>query len=114
MRSTRKPKLTGLLAGIAMSTVATLALAQPAEADVSADDVVDALARAGLPVDLGEDPWGEPEITSSVGGTNFDVLFFDCDGDVCDTVTFAVVYVTSDVSMKQMNDWNIKSLHGRL
>ena len=61
--------------------VSILALTKPAVADgVSADAVVDALAREGLPVDLGEDLFGDPEIASGIGDTRFDVLFFDCDG----------------------------------
>ncbi len=103
-----------LMAGIAF---ASLMLGSPtALADddgVDADDVVAALAREGFPVDLGEDIWGEPEIESAMGDTLFDVLFFDCNGDVCETMTFSAAYVSNSVSMQEMNDWNIETLHGQ-
>jgi len=114
VRSTRKPKLSGILTAAAFAAVATLALVQPAAADgVSADAVVDALAREGLPVDLGEDLFGDPEIASGIGDTRFDVLFFDCDGDVCETITFSAAYVSDSVSLQDMNDWNVENLHGQ-
>ncbi len=109
----RNPKLVGILAAAIFAAATTLALTKPAVADgISADAVVDALAREGLPVDLGEDLFGDPEIASGIGDTRFDVLFFDCDGDVCETITFSAAYVSDSVSLEDMNDWNVENLHG--
>ena len=81
--------------------VSILALTKPAVADgVSADAVVDALAREGLPVDLGEDLFGDPEIASGIG-------------DVFETITFSAAYVSDSVSLEDMNDWNVENLHGQ-
>ena len=80
---------------------------------VDADDVLAALAREGFPVDLREDTFGDPEIESAMGDTLFDVLFFDCDSDVCDTITFSAAYVSNTVAMEEMNQWNINTLHGQ-
>ncbi len=103
-----------LLAGAAL---ATLLLGSPAalaaDDGIDADDVVSALAREGYPVDLDEDLFGEPIIESAMGDTLFDVFFFDCDGDVCETMTFSVAYETDRISMQEMNDWNINNLHGQ-
>jgi uncharacterized membrane protein len=104
----------GLLASVALGAVLVLSPgAVAAAAGVDADDVVAALAREGFPVDLGEDAFGDPEIESAMGNTQFDVLFFDCDGDVCDTITFSATYVSDTVSMEEMNQWNINTLHGQ-
>lgn len=103
-----------LLAGAAIA-MALLISAPAAAADdgVDADDVVEALARAGHPVDLGEDVFGDPEIESAVGDTPFDVFFFECSGTVCETMTFSAVYETDRVSIEQTNAWNINNLHGQ-
>ena len=104
----------GLLASVALGAVLVLSPGAVAAADgVDADDVVAALAREGFPVDLGEDAFGDPDIESAMGETLFDVLFFDCDGDVCDTITFSAAYVSDTVSMEEMNQWNINTLHGQ-
>lgn len=103
-----------LLAGIAVGAALLMSAGGTAVADgIDADDVVAALAREGFPVDLGEDIWGDPEIESAMGDTLFDVLFFDCDGDECDTITFSAAYVSSRVTVQEMNDWNIETLHGQ-
>ena len=113
-RTLSRRNATRRLTGIAAGVVFSLSVVGPALADgVDADDVVNAIAREGYPVDLGEDLFGEPEIASSIGDSDFDVLFFDCDGDVCETITFSAIYETDDVSLGQMNDWNINNLHGQ-
>ena len=102
------------LAGIALSVLLLgVSHAWAAGNGVTADDVVAALAREGYPVDLREDSFGEPKIESAIGDTLFDVLFFDCDGDQCDTITFSAAYVSDSVSMGEMNQWNINTLHGQ-
>jgi len=103
-----------LLAGVAIGTMLLLSPAAVAAGDgVDADDVVAALARAGYPVDLGEDLFGDPEIESAVGNTPFDVFFFECAGAVCETMTFSAVYETGRVSIEETNAWNINNLHGQ-
>lgn len=101
-----------LLASVVIGAVLLVTPATAADG-VDADDVVAALASEGFPVDLREDAFGEPEIESAMGDTRFDVLFFECDGDVCDTITFSVAYVSDTVTMGEMNDWNISNLHGQ-
>ncbi|MFT5489591.1 MAG: putative membrane protein [Alphaproteobacteria bacterium] len=103
-----------LLAIITIGTVLAMSPGAVAAADgVDADDVVAALAREGFPVDLREDVFGDPEIESAMGDTLFDVMFFDCDGDVCDTITFSAAYASSSVAIEEMNQWNIHTLHGQ-
>ncbi|MEP4378525.1 MAG: DUF1036 domain-containing protein [Alphaproteobacteria bacterium] len=106
--------LSRLLAGAALCTVFSLGYSGTAVADgVDADDVVAALAREGYPVDLGEDAFGDPDIESAAGDTLFEVLFFDCDGDVCDTIMFTTAYVSNSVTVEDMRDWNSNNLHGQ-
>lgn len=105
IRNTVPTRVQSLLASVAIGAVLVLAPGAIAAADgVDADDVVAEIPREGFPVDLREDAFGEPEIESAIGNTQFDVLFFDCDGDVCDTITFAAAYVSDSVSMRDMRN----------
>lgn len=102
-----------LLACLAIGSVVLFSPTVAAADGVDADDVVNALAHEGFPFDLREDAFGDPEIKSAMGDTAFDVLFFDCDWDICDTITFSAAYVSDTVSMAQMNQWNTDTLHGQ-
>tara|TARA_R110002110_G_scaffold415612_2_gene651623 strand:+ start:85824 stop:86729 length:906 start_codon:yes stop_codon:yes gene_type:complete len=103
-----------LLASVAIVAALLVSpVAMAADDGVDADDVVAALARAGYPADLGEDLFGDPEIESAIGNTLFDVFFFECDGTVCETMTFSTIYATDNVSIDETNAWNINNLHGQ-
>lgn len=88
--------------------------ARAASNGVTADEVVTALASEGLPVDLGEDFLGDPEIDSSIGDTPFSILFFDCAGEVCQSIIFSAFYFTNgEISLDTVNDWNNNNIFGQ-
>lgn len=106
-----------VIAGLGVAVAGLLLVPQLAFAasnGVTADEVVTALAGDGLPVDLGEDLLGDPEIESSIGDTKFAVLFWDCLGDVCGSIQFTAGYLTDgDISHEIMNEWNADNLYGQ-
>jgi hypothetical protein len=108
---------------IGIRTLATAALvacwALPAQAQmVRAQDpqgVVRALQAAGYAATLGTDPTGDPMITSGVGGTKFQVFFYNCtDHKACATVQLHVGYdLSTSVGLESINDWNRGQRFGR-
>jgi hypothetical protein len=89
-----------------------LAVAAPAQAElVRAQDpatVVAAMKAGGFPATLGKDSVGDPMISSSTDGTNFQVYFYNCtDNRECATVQFHAGYDFDDPpSLATINDFN--------
>ena len=93
--------------------------ALPAQAQmVRAQDpasVVSALQDSGYAAKLGTDKVGDPQITSGVGGTTFQIFFYNCtDHKACATVQFNSGYkVQGPVSLERINEWNRAKRFGR-
>ena len=79
------------------------------------DSVVSALQSGGYSAKLGTDEVGDPMITSGVGGTTFQIFFYNCtDNRECATVQFHSGYDTNgSVSVESMNEWNRSKRFGR-
>ena len=79
------------------------------------DSVVEALQAGGYAATLGTDKLGDPMITSSTGGTAFQIFFYNCtDNRACATVTFHSGYDLDDqVSLERINEWNRAKRFGR-
>lgn len=79
------------------------------------DSLVKALQAGGYAAQLGTDKVGDPMITSGVGGTTFQIFFYNCtDNADCATVTFHSGYnLASGPSLEQMNAWNRGKRFGR-
>ena len=77
--------------------------------------LVTALKNAGYPATLGTDKVGDPTITSGVGGTSFQIFFYNCtDHKACATVQFHSAYdLKVPVSIERMNEWNRSKRFGR-
>ena len=96
-----------------------LGLAAPAHAQmVRAQDpqtLVAALQNAGYRATLGTDRVGDPMITSAVGGTNFEIFFYNCtDHKACATIQFHSGYdLTNPVTLDRINEWNRTKRFGR-
>lgn len=95
-------------------------------AAAAADELVDAsdpnklvtlIQDLGYRADLRSDEVGDPLIKSSVGGTQFAIVFYGCDEahhDGCDFLLFKVGYDMDDgVPVDVINRWNAKQLVGR-
>ena len=97
----------------AISAIVAVGLwAAPAQAQmVRAQDptsLVSALQNAGYAAKLGTDTVGDPMISSSVGGTTFQIFFYNCVNHLnCATVQFHSGYdLTNPVSLERINTWN--------
>ena len=79
------------------------------------DSLVEALQDGGYAARLGTDKVGDPMITSGVGGTSFQIFFYNCtDNTECATVQFHSGYDMRDpVSLERINEWNSKERFGR-
>jgi hypothetical protein len=91
----------------------------PAQAQmVRAQDpetLVRALQGSGYTAQLGIDKVGDPMITSGVGGTTFQIFFYNCTNHTeCATVTFHSGYDLRDpVALARINEWNRSKRFGR-
>jgi hypothetical protein len=70
--------------------------------------LVRAMQANGYTAQLTVDSTGDPMIRSAAGGTNFQVLFYNCtDHRECATVQFHVGYdLKTAPSLESINDWN--------
>jgi hypothetical protein len=70
--------------------------------------LVKAMTAHGYPAELTTDPTGDPMIRSSVSGTRFQVLFYNCTNHrECATVQFHAGYdMKTAPSMELINEWN--------
>jgi hypothetical protein len=88
-----------------------LAAASPAGAVVQAQNpqsLVKALQGGGYQADLGSDSTGDPMITTSVSGTKFRILFYNCTANKdCRTVNFLVAYdFDKPLALDRINAFN--------
>lgn len=96
-----------------------MGMAVPAQAQtVRAQDpatLVSALTGAGYAAKLGTDKVGDPMITSGVGGTTFQIFFYNCtDHRDCATVQFHAGYdMDKPFSLEQVNEYNRSQRFGR-
>ena len=112
-----------LIAAIALVVVASSAVARaPAEASPQIVDGSDPAALVDIIQDLGYrailevDGEGDPLIRSSVGGTQFALVFYGCSEqhDACQILLFKAGYELNDkVGMDVINQWNATRLFGR-
>ncbi|MGH6786224.1 MAG: YbjN domain-containing protein [Novosphingobium sp.] len=79
------------------------------------DSLVQALQQAGYAAKLGTDAVGDPQITSGVSGTTFQIYFYNCtDHKNCATVQFHSAYdLQNPVGLDQLNEWNRMKRFGR-
>lgn len=77
--------------------------------------LVRALQKEGMAAKLGTDKMGDPMITSGVGGTTFQVFFYNCTNNKdCATVQFHSGYdLKTPVSLDKLNEWNRTKRFGR-
>ena len=101
--------LAALAAGWALPAQAQMVRAQ------DPGSVVKALQDGGYAAELGTDKVGDPMITSGVGGTTFQIFFYNCtDHRDCATVTFHSGYdLTTSPGLDQINTWNRTKRFGR-
>jgi hypothetical protein len=77
--------------------------------------IVRALLGGGYSAKLGVDKVGDPMVTSAVGGTTFQIFFYNCTNHVqCATVQFHSGYdLDRTLPLETINEWNRSERFGR-
>ncbi len=99
-----------LLAAVAL-TLAPLGANAQALVDASDADIIAALVQdEGYRAVTGTDGVGDPMITSSANGYDFDIFFYGCtDGENCRDVQFSVSFDVEDgMSLTRAQDFNLE------
>jgi hypothetical protein len=74
---------------------------------MTADEVASWLQSQGYQAKVETDNSGKQSITSSTGGTNFHVGFYDCKGARCGSMQFYAGFDTKGaLNPVKMNEWN--------
>ena len=100
-----------LLRSMALLALVSAASSAGAQQLVRAQDpqsLVRAMQANGYTAQLTADQTGDPMIRSAAGGTNFQVLFYNCTNHrECATVQFHVGYdLKTSPSLESINEWN--------
>jgi hypothetical protein len=77
--------------------------------------IVRALVGGGYAAKLGVDKVGDPMVTSGVGGTTFQIFFYNCTNHKeCATVQFHSGYdLSTTLPLETINEWNRSERFGR-
>ena len=78
--------------------------------------MVTAIQGMGYKAVLTKDSGGDPQITSSASGYNYDIFFYDCKNNVnCTSVQFQIVFSKDSVNSADLaNEWNSKQRLGSM
>jgi hypothetical protein len=96
------------IALLALVSAASSAGAQQLVRAQDPQSIVRAMQANGYSAQLTVDQTGDPMIRSAAGGTNFQVLFYNCTNHrECATVQFHVGYdLKTSPSLESINEWN--------
>lgn len=72
------------------------------------------LARGFGSANLDTDGEGDPMIIGRINGTKYAVYFYGCDdGRRCREIQFTAAWSGSDVTMSEINEWNVTTRYGK-
>ena len=78
--------------------------------EISGDQLATILMDEGYRAKIGRDDHGDPFIESSVGGTAFQIIFYNCDlgsEGFCEDIMFRAAYsLPAGVDLETINAWN--------
>lgn len=77
--------------------------------------VAKALQDAGYKAKLAKDDGGDPMISSSGGGYDYDIYFYGCENHVqCDSLQFSMTFTRDGYEDAALaNEWNVKQRFGK-
>ncbi|WP_273504027.1 YbjN domain-containing protein [Fulvimarina manganoxydans] len=77
--------------------------------------IVDALQALGYRAQLGTDDNGDPQIQSTIDGSNYTIWFYGCDqGAACTDITFSIAFdMPNGTDLETVNLWNRERIMGR-
>ena len=82
--------------------------------DMTGEEMAALLRDWGHRADLKTDTDGDPRISSTIDGINFDILFYGCSNDHCSSIKFSAGFDLNDgISAAEINDWNRNRRFGR-
>lgn len=78
------------------------------------DTVASMMQEAGYAAKLGQFKSGRGYISSSAGGTSFQVTMYDCEEGVCEDIQFAAWFGSSyEGTVQDANAWNLRRRHAK-
>lgn len=87
-----------------------------AEQLITAQDpeVILEVAKGFGSANLDQDSSGDPRITGRIEGVKYGITFYGCkSGKECDDVVFVAAWSDTDVSLNEVNGWNLKKKFGK-
>ena len=77
--------------------------------------IVDALQTLGYRAQLGTDDNGDPQIQSTIDGSNYTIWFYGCaNGAACTGISFSIAFDLPDgTDLETVNLWNRERIMGR-
>lgn len=102
------------IAAAALAAAGPAAAAPIPDGGVTVQEVAQALQTKGYKAEIGRDRLGDPMITSALDGSNFQVLFYDCESGRCAAIQFATAFdLESGLTLDRINSWNRQKRFGR-
>ena len=104
------------LAATALALSASPALAKPLRGGVTMETVAKILRAKGYQAEIGVDDAGDPKITSSAAGVEFEVLCYPnkTKPSLCASIQFSTVFNLADgTSYAKVNEWNRGRRYGQ-
>jgi len=104
------------LAALAALLVAAPADARPLRGGISMENLGKVLRAKGYPVELGVDEAGDPKITSTYDGVEFEVLCYPnaARKAVCASIQFSTVFnLDEGTTYERINAWNRGRRYGQ-
>ena len=106
-----------MLAALAAATLgAGAAQARPIpDAGLTIEDVLAFMKSAGFDAKIEKTDQGEPYVSTSKNGINFDVDLYDCDKARCRAVQFVASFdLKEPLSAAKANEWNLQKRYVRV
>lgn len=77
-------------------------------------EVILEVAKGFGSANLDKDSSGDPRITGRIEGVKYGITFYGCNsGKECDDVVFVAAWSDTDVSLNDVNGWNLKKKFGK-
>lgn len=106
-----------VLAAIGAAMTSGVQAAQAAEGgridSIDVEQLAELLAEAGYRATPGRDGEGDPMLSSSAAGANFNIYMYGCEGDRCKSLQFIAGFDLADgIAPQRINKWNRDKRYG--
>lgn len=72
------------------------------------------IAKGFGSAELDKDSDGDPKITGRIDGTKYGIYFYGCsNGKNCDDIQFSAGWSGTEVSLEDVNRWNLQKRYGK-